>query len=151
MDEPDIRTHVPLSRDAALVVALAGTAMPFSHSARDQAERWLRALRMHGEVGAAMQALGVGEAPLETESGEPSAPVADEPPLAEGAVEPVVRGAERVALERGADNVTTADLLFALLHAYGRRIDEALESRGASRQELIDKLAATEQRELSRR
>ena len=36
----------PLSQDAALVVALAGTAMPFAHSAEDEAERWLRALRL---------------------------------------------------------------------------------------------------------
>ena len=39
--------HIPLSQDAALVVALAGTAMPFAHSAEDEAERWLRALRLH--------------------------------------------------------------------------------------------------------
>ena len=38
----------PLSQDAALVAALAATAMPFSHSAEDQAESWLRALRLHG-------------------------------------------------------------------------------------------------------
>ena len=60
--------HTPLSQDAALVVALAGTAMPFAHSAEDEAERWLRALRLHGQVGAALQALGVGEAPLMTSS-----------------------------------------------------------------------------------
>ena len=34
------------------MVALAGTAMPFAHSAEDEAERWLRALRLHGQVGA---------------------------------------------------------------------------------------------------
>jgi maleate isomerase len=33
--------------------------MPFAHSAEDEAERWLRALRLHGQVGAALQALGV--------------------------------------------------------------------------------------------
>ena len=60
--------HTPLSQDAALVVAFAGTAMPFAHSAEDEAERWLRALRLHGQVGAALQALGVGEAPLMTGS-----------------------------------------------------------------------------------
>ena len=60
--------HIPLSQDAALVVALAGTAMPFAHSAEDEAERWLRALRLHGQVGAALQALGVGESPLMTGS-----------------------------------------------------------------------------------
>ncbi|MCA1677452.1 MAG: hypothetical protein LC777_00110, partial [Actinobacteria bacterium] len=57
-------SQLPLSQDAALVVALAGTAMPFSHSAQDQAERWLRTLRLHGQVGAAMQGLGISEAPL---------------------------------------------------------------------------------------
>lgn len=55
--------NIQLSQDAALVAALAGTAMSFSHSAEDQAERWLRALRLHGQVGCALQALGVGEAP----------------------------------------------------------------------------------------
>ena len=50
------------------MVALAGTAMPFAHSAEDEAERWLRALRLHGQVGAPLQALGVGESPLMTGS-----------------------------------------------------------------------------------
>ena len=62
----DTHRHIPLSQDAALVVALAGTAMPFAHSAEDEAERWLRALRLHGQVGSALQALGVGESPLMT-------------------------------------------------------------------------------------
>ena len=52
--------HIPLSQDAALVVALAGTAIPFAHSAEDEAERWLRAMRLHGQVGAILQGLGVG-------------------------------------------------------------------------------------------
>src|SRR3954471_22427567 len=60
--------HIPLSQDAALVVALAGTAIPFAHSAEDEAERWLRAMRLHGQVGATLQALGVGESPLMTGS-----------------------------------------------------------------------------------
>src|SRR4029079_12272312 len=53
--------HIPLSQDAALVVALAGTAIPFAHSAEDEAERWLRAMRLHGQVGSILQALGVGQ------------------------------------------------------------------------------------------
>src|SRR3954464_14552606 len=60
--------HIPLSQDAALVLALAGTAVPFAHSAEDEAERWLRALRMNGQVGAALQGLGVGEGSLVTGS-----------------------------------------------------------------------------------
>ncbi len=41
---------IPMSQDAVLVATLAGTAMPFAHSAEDQAERWLRVLRLHGRV-----------------------------------------------------------------------------------------------------
>ena len=53
-----------LSGDAALVVGLAATAMPFAHTAEDQAESWLRTLRLHGSVGTALSALGMGEEPL---------------------------------------------------------------------------------------
>jgi hypothetical protein len=135
--------HIPLSEDAALVTALAGTAMAFSHCAEDEAERWLRALRLHGQVGAALQALGVGEAPLDSETAtdvceEPAAA----PPLGEPALDETVREAERRALTRGATAVGTADLLLALLDVYGEPIDQALGARGASRDEVIERLAA---------
>lgn len=136
--------HIPLSEDAALVTALAGTAMAFSHCAEDEAERWLRALRLHGQVGTALQALGVGEAPLEG-SGSAS-DVCDEPsshpPLGEPALDRTVREAERRALERHAEAVGTADLLLALLDVYGDPMDHALESRGATRDEVIERLVA---------
>jgi hypothetical protein len=135
--------HIPLSEDAALVTALAGTAMAFSHCAEDEAERWLRALRLHGQVGSALQALGVGEAPLEGGAGvdvceQPSST----PPLGEPAVDRTVREAERRAIARGAAAVGTADLLLALLDVYGEPIDQALGARGASRDEVIERLAA---------
>ena len=135
--------HIPLSEDAALVTALAGTAMAFSHCAEDEAERWLRALRLHGQVGSALQALGVGEAPLESDAADD---VCDEPasrpPLGEPALDRTVREAERRALERHAGAVGTADLLLALLDVYGEPIDHALELRGATRAEVIERLAA---------
>src|SRR5436189_5218911 len=59
-------TDPVLSQDAAIVLALADTAVPFACSIEDEAERWVRVLRLHGQVGLALQALGVGEAPLET-------------------------------------------------------------------------------------
>ncbi len=135
--------HIPLSEDAALVTALAGTAMAFSHCAEDEAERWLRALRLHGQVGCALQALGVGEAPLERDAAvdvceEPSA----SPPLGELALGRSVREAERRALTRGAEAVGTADLLLALLDVYGEPLDHALEARGATRDEVVERLAA---------
>src|SRR3954462_2052956 len=109
------RRTIPLSQDAALVVALAGTAMPFAHSAEDEAERWLRALRLHGQVGSALQALGVGEAPLMTGS-EPNNHD-EQPPnaLGRGAVDEVTKRAAAMADSREADTVGTADVLFAVL------------------------------------
>jgi hypothetical protein len=141
----DENTHTPMSQDAALVAALAGTAMPFAHSAEDQAERWLRAIRLHGHVGTAMQALGVGEAPLMTGS----EPIASEPsgtPLPRGdVVARVVGRAGEMARDRGTNTVGTIDLLFALFEEYGQLMDRALYLRGASREELVERLATTEE------
>jgi hypothetical protein len=138
--------HIPLSQDAALVVALAGTAMPFSHSAEDEAERWLRAMRLHGQVGMTLQALGVGEAPLMTGSEPPGEAAAGTPPLGPGAVDRVAREAATFAAARGAQCTGTADLLFAVLDTYGRMFERALYLRGTSREELLDRLAASDLR-----
>jgi hypothetical protein len=134
--------HIPLSQDAALVVALAGTAMPFAHSAEDEAERWLRALRLHGQVGVALQALGVGEAPLMTGS------ASDEdgpgtPPMGADVLDEVTRRAEEFAEARQADTIGTPDLLFAVLDVYGRLFDRVLYMRGTSRDELSERLSGT--------
>ncbi len=131
--------QLPLSQDAALVAALAGTAMAFSHSAEDQAERWLRTLRLHGQVGTAMQALGVGESPLMTGS-DPRPKGSDAPPLGDEVVERVVRRASELAIERQAAQVCTVDVLFALFEIYGGLLDRALYLRGCSREELIERL-----------
>lgn len=136
--------HIPLSQDAALVVTLAGTAMAFSHSAEDQAERWLRTLRLHGQVGNTLQSLGVGEAPLMTGS-EPNGHV-QEPgnlPLGGDAVEEVTARATAMAASREAETVGTADVLFAVLDIYGRLFDRALYLRGTSREELLERLSET--------
>ena len=135
--------HTPLSQDAALVVALAGTAMPFAHSAEDEAERWLRALRLHGQVGAALQSLGVGEAPLMTGS-EPE----DQgtPPMGADVLDEVTRRAGNLAAAREAETVGTPDLLFAVLDVYGKLFDRVLYLRGTSREELAERLAGASAR-----
>jgi hypothetical protein len=138
--------HIPLSQDAALVVALAGTAMAFSHSAEDEAERWLRALRLHGQVGAALQALGVGEAPLMTGSEPNDSPPRGSAPRGGGVVDEVTHRATVLAAARGAENVGTADVLFGLFDIYGRLFDRALYLRGTSREELVERLAGVEDR-----
>ena len=133
--------HIPLSQDAALVVALAGTAMPFAHSAEDEAERWLRALRLHGQVGAALQALGVGEAPLTT-GGEQEDAQGAGPPLGPEVLDDVTRRATEFAAGREAQTVGKADNLMAGFEVYGKLFERALYQRGTGRDELVEKLGA---------
>ncbi len=129
--------QIPLSQDAALVLALAGTAMAFSQSAEDEAERWLRAMRMHGRVGQALQALGVGESPLMT--GSEARP--GRPPLGGAVVDDVTARAQDYASRRGGSAVCTTELLFALMELYGQTFDRALYLRGTSREELLERLS----------
>jgi hypothetical protein len=137
----EVSPHIPLSQDAALVVALAGTAIPFSHSAEDEAERWLRALRLHGQVGVNLQALGVGETPLTTspEHNHVSAP--GTPPFGRDVVDRVAIRAAQLAEARDADAVSTVDLLFSVLDVYGHLFERALYLRGTSRDELVERMS----------
>ena len=139
-----LQARIPLSQDAALVVALAGTAMPFAHSAEDEAERWLRALRLHGQVGVTLQALGVGESPLMTGSKPPGEDSPGTRPFGRDAVDEVTGRASTFAAARGSDTTGTADLLFALFDIYGQLFERALYLRGTSRDELVERLAATD-------
>lgn len=135
----DSAPRLTLSQDAAIVLALAETAIPFASSREDEAERWVRVLRLHGQVGGALQALGVGEAPLETMAGERRAPMPRRP--GRDLVAEVARAAVKFAAGRGARSVGTADVLFAVLEAYGKAFDRALYVRGATREELLERLA----------
>jgi hypothetical protein len=133
--------QVGLSQDAAIVLALAETAIPFATSAEDEAERWVRVLRLHGQVGGALQALGVGEAPLSTLAQPSAVRVLRSRPLGEDPVKDVAQAARRFARGRGARAVATVDVLFAVFEVYGRTFDRALYIRGTSREELIERLA----------
>lgn len=134
--------HIPLSQDAALVVALAGTAMPFAHSAEDEAERWLRAMRLHGQVGSTLQALGVGEAPLMTGTDHEHSEGHGTPRLGPDVLETVTQRADEFATARHAETVGTTDVLFGVLDVYGKLFDRALYLRGTSRDELVERLTA---------
>jgi hypothetical protein len=104
---------------------------------------WLLALRLHGHVGAALQALGIGESPLMTGSERPDEPTGT-PPFGPEAMEMVAARAEDLALKRDSRSVGTVDLLFAVLDLYGRLFDRALYLRGSSREELVERLAEIE-------
>ena len=123
-----------LSPDAALVLGLAATAVPFADSRTAEAERWLRVLRLHGDAGRELSALGVGEAPLVE-----IAPTTDAETGARGAeaVASVSRSATRLAADRGAAMVSTGDLLAGVLVVYGADFDRVLEAHGSDCGELI--------------
>ena len=134
--------HIGLSQDAAIVLALADTAVPFASSPEDEAERWVRVLRLHGWVGAALQSLGVGEAPLETPAQPASVRLLRRRPLGEDIVQIVTQRSMEFAAGRGAHLVCTVDVLFALFAVYDKAFDRALYVRGTSREELIERLPA---------
>lgn len=131
-----------LSEDAAVVLALAGTAIPFSDSAESEAEHWLRILRMHGDVGSAMQALGVGESPLGGER-HPGESTQRFRRGGENVVDLVTARAVHIALRREAKRVSTTDVFEAVRDIYGGYFDEVLYSHGATAEELVERLAST--------
>jgi hypothetical protein len=134
---------LPLSEDAALVLALAGTAIRFADSPESEAEHWLRILRMHGEVGSAMQALGVGEKPLDPQERMPGSSGSQRFRRGgENMVEMARTRAAENAVERGAGLVGTVDVLHAVAGLYGSYFEDVLYSRGPTLDELKERLAS---------
>jgi hypothetical protein len=133
-----------LAPDAAIVLGIASTAMPFARTDEDAAERWLRVLRLNGEVGATLQALGVSEGPVrageEKADRERSSTVGIDP---QAAVAQVTEHAVRIAAQRGAAGVGTADVLMAVIRVYGEDFDRVLRSHGTDCDEVIERLGAT--------
>jgi hypothetical protein len=123
--------------DAALVLGMASTAIPFACSREEEAERWLRILRLHGEAGAALQALGVSEGPLE-DPGPHDEEQAPKP--AEDVVARVGDAAARSAAGRGAPCFTTTDVLVAAIDVYGNDFNQVLRAHGTDRQEVLERL-----------
>jgi len=131
-----------LSEDASVALGLARTAVPFATSRAEEAERWLRVLRMHGDVGAALQGLGVGEAPLESGADDPPRS-GEEATNGRESTERVSSVASDLARCMGAPAAGTLHLLLAVVWVYDRDFDHALRSRGTSRDELLSRLART--------
>jgi ATP-dependent Clp protease ATP-binding subunit ClpA len=130
--------------DAAIVLGIASTAMPFARTPEAEAERWLRILRLHGDAGAALQALGVSEGRLLADDRD-----ADIEHPAQGAPEPdrsdpveqVIDEAVEIAARRGTPCVATTDLLLAVIDVYGEDFDRVLRAHGTDREELLERLA----------
>ena len=90
----------------------------------------------------AAQALGVGESPLMTGSEHDQVEGQGTPNLGPDVLDDVTERATHFAEARGAENVGTTDILFAVFDVYGKLFDRVLYMRGTSRDELIERLAA---------
>src|SRR6516225_6449297 len=105
-----------LAPDAELVLGIAATAIPFARTADEEAERWLRVLRLHGEVGVALQALGVSEDSLLPDHTDADRSADG---LHSDAVTNIAEEAVKVADARSAAGVATTDVLVAVMRVYG--------------------------------
>jgi len=142
-------TQTPtLSNDAAMVLGLAGTAMPFAGSREEEAERWLRVLRLHGDVSGSLQALGIGEEPIAAEGAhddeaDRAVDASTESPQAGGEHEVVKNITELAtvsATRRDAPTVGTVDVLVGVMDFYGDAFDRVLEAYGTDRAEVLERV-----------
>jgi len=148
-----------LAPDAAMVLGIAATAIPFARTPEDEAERWLRVLRLHGEVGNVLQSIGVSEEVIsvipEGDHGDPAVsgahgagagagPVGTDPAGGErrDVIALVGQYAERIAAARGSAGVATTDVLVAVLQVYGPVFEQALRAHGTDADEVLERLAA---------
>jgi hypothetical protein len=148
-----VSTNSTLAPDAAMVLGIASTAMPFARTPAAQAERWLRLLRQHGDAGVALQALGVGDTPdkgaLDLDAAEErgtapgSAPSGGPDDAGErDAVAEVSACAAQVAARRGGVGISTVDVLMAVMHVYGEAFDRVLQAHGTDRDTVLVLLGA---------
>jgi hypothetical protein len=132
-----VTDHPSPDLDAALVLGMASTALPFARSREAEAERWLRILRLHGEAGVALQALGVSEGPMEGQDEQHE----DEPTSGSGDfVARVGEAAAVAAARRGAPCFGTIDVLVAAIDVYGADFDHVLRAHGTDRDEVLERL-----------
>lgn len=140
----------PLAPDAAMVLGIASTALPFAQNREEAAERWLRILRLHGRAGAVLQGLGVSEQPIRVASAPAPAGSADltEPAASqELPADPVGQVTDRalaLALEHGDAGITTIEVLLAAIDLYGDDFERVLQAHGTDRDEVIARLGESE-------
>jgi len=124
-----------------MILGIAATAMPFARTSEAEAERWLRVLRLYGQVGTALQALGVSEQPLPEHPQDHASQHADG--RGGDAVTRVAERAVHVAGERGSNALATTDVLVGVMDVYGEDFDRVLRAHGTDRDEVLDRLGLT--------
>jgi hypothetical protein len=136
-----VTQKLPISRHAAITLALAETSVPLAPSPADEAERWLRIMRKYGHVGNALEELGMASGELATPSAERRQP----DPNRMDPVKSVAEHAAHFAHQRDAPAISTVDVLFAVIRHYGSLFDRALY--GTTNKHRSDLLAALYQAE----
>jgi hypothetical protein len=131
-----VTDHPSPDLDAALVLGMASTAIPFARSREAEAERWLRILRLHGDAGTALQALGVSEGALE------DTPAHDEEQVTASGdiVARVGDVAAASAARRNASSFGTTDVLVAVMDVYGSEFNHVLRAHGTDRDEVLERI-----------
>jgi anti-sigma B factor antagonist len=130
-----------LTPDAAMVLGIAASAMPFARSSAEQAERWLRILCRYGDSASVLASLGITdelpEAPVERAeaTGHPPARPVDRDPVAT-----VTRSAEVAVHGRGEAGVRPSDLLQAVMGVYGSEFEHVLMVHGVERADVVERL-----------
>lgn len=137
----DVVPGASLTADAAMVLGIAATAMPFARSSREEAERWLRILSRHGDAGSVLSSLGFTE-----DSEPPGDPVEDPSGRASGsavdlhAVSAVTRCAGFAVDRRGASRIRPSDLLEGVIEVYGVEFERVLMLHGIERADVLERL-----------
>jgi anti-sigma B factor antagonist len=129
---------LPHSSDAAIVIGLAATALPFAESKADELVRWIRILSAQGEAGRALRCAGLADDVPAT-----AGPDAGGAPAQADSVGRVVAAAAAIATDRDGDSVSTVDLLLAVMLVYGETFERELHARGTSSIELIECLGSS--------
>jgi hypothetical protein len=131
-------TTTPLASDAALALGIAATALPFACTPEAEAECWLRILRLYGEAGIVLQALGVGEDRFDApeQAGVQGWPAALDRAETRDMIDEVAGEASQIAGDRGASGLATTDLLVAVMRLYGAHFEQALQAHGTGRDEV---------------
>lgn len=140
----------PLADDSALVLGIASTALPFACTRAEEAECWLRILRLYGEAGAMLQALGVGEHRLQVPRASGAAPAGVDRAKDDDMIARVAEEASHFAHGRAATGLSTSDLLQAVMYVYGADFDQALAAHGTGSDEVTAGLRRRDRGERSR-
>jgi anti-sigma B factor antagonist len=119
--------ELPLSPDAALILGLASTALPFADSLAAEARCWQRILLPEAGAVPTPQERLFSDAPEEHPAGAPRAEATEEGAGCHQRLERVLAHAARLALDRGASVIRTGDLLRGVVHIYGNLFEPGLD------------------------